>query len=330
MVERILFSGLAVLMAAIWTPDSSTAQTTTQFTSQVNANETMPRLTLPIARENYPVDSFIANEEGHVVLIATIGVDGQMSNARLEASSGHVSLDEASIALANDARLPTPPTNAAGDPVRTDVIVDVIWELPEPVAVARNDSPETNPDGLLQDLSSEFAVAFFRPGADFSGYDKLIIEGPEIAFRDGWRRQHSRATLNDMERIRRERAEWFREVFIAEFTDDGAYQLVDEMGQDVLTVRAGIGELDVVAPFLSSETEPGYSLTAGGTAATLVLELIDSTTGEVLARLFDRRQEASSNFDTRATRYGNERDARGIFGDWAELLRARLDEDHNI
>ncbi len=171
MVERIFISGLAVLMAAIWIPASSTAQTPTQSTSQVNPNETMPRLTLPVRPENYPSDSFIANEEGHVVLIASIGVDGQMSNARLEASSGHVSLDEASIALANAARLPVPPTNAAGDSVSADVIVDVIWELPESIAVARNDSPEANPDGLVQDPTSEFAVAFFRPGADFSGYD---------------------------------------------------------------------------------------------------------------------------------------------------------------
>ncbi len=133
-----------------------------------------------------------------------------------------------------------------------------------------------------------------------------------------------------MERIRRERADWFREVFIAEFTDDGAYQRVDEMEQDVLIIRIGIGELDVVAPFLSSETEPGYSLSAGGTVATLVLELIDSTSGEVLARMFDRRQEASSGFDSPTPRYSNEKDARVIFSRWAEFLRARLDEDHKI
>ena len=104
-------------------------------------------------------------------------------------------------------------------------------------------------------------------------------------------------------------------------------QLVDEAGDDVLTIRAGIGDLDVGAPFLAGETGPGYSIAAGGMAATLVLELFDSASGEVLARLFDPQTYSTGNFETPSTRYTNERDARIIFRDWAEMLRARLDED---
>ena len=318
--ERYFVGGLVFAMAMALSAAFSNAQPV--------ANEAMPRLTLPVAPENYPAASYFANEEGHVVLVATIGVDGQMSNARLETSSGYTALDEASIALANDARLPTPATNAAGEPVSVDVLVDVVWELPaEPNVAAQNDSPGSAQERLRLDPSSEFAIAYFDPDADFTRYDKLIFEGPEIAFREGWRRQHHGATPGDMEQIRRERAQWFRDVFIAEFQDEGGYQFVDEAGENVLLIRAGIGDLDVAAPILASNTAPGYSIAVGGTTATLVLELFDAARGEVLARVFDRQQSASAGIDSRATRFSNENDARIIFTGWAEILRARLDED---
>ncbi|MFT5489201.1 MAG: TonB family protein [Alphaproteobacteria bacterium] len=90
----------------------------------------LPRMALPVAPESYPVEAMIATEEGSVVLRATIGMDGQMSNAHVESSSGHARLDEVSVALANESRLSTPPTNAAGEPVSVDVLIDVNWELP--------------------------------------------------------------------------------------------------------------------------------------------------------------------------------------------------------
>ena len=318
MISRFFFVGLMSLMAMIFSPAYSAAQP--------NSEDATPRLTLPIAPGNYPVDSLVANEEGHVVLIATIGADGQMSNARLEQSSGYSKLDEASITLANEARLSTPPTNAAGEPVSVEVFVDMVWELPAEPSVAAGSAAGSTQDRLQLDPSSDFAMAYFKPDVDFSRYNKIIIEGPEVAFRDGWRLQHGRATINDMERIRRECAGWFRDEFIAELQDEGGFQFVDEAGEAVLLIRAGIGELDVIAPFLTSNFDPGYSLAESGTTATLVLELFDSVSGEILARVFDRQQSASANFDMQVTRYSNEKDARDIFGGWAEILHARLGE----
>ncbi len=318
MIKRFLFVGLMSLMTMIWSPAYSAAQP--------NAEDATPRLTLPVEPGNYPVDSLVANEEGHAVLIATIGADGQMSDARIEQSSGYSRLDEASITLANEARLSTPPTNAAGEPVSVEVFVDIVWELPAEPSVAAGSAAGSTQEQLQLDPSSDFAIAYFKPSADFTRYDKIIIDGPEVAFREGWRLQHGQATLNDMDRIRRECAEWFRETFIAELQDEAGFQFVDEAGEDVLLIRAGIGELDVIAPFLASNFDPGYSLAQSGTTATLVLELFDSVRGEVLARVFDRQQSSSANFDMQVTRYGNEKDARDIFGGWAEILHARLSE----
>ena len=132
MFERLIAGGFAFLMAMILSAEMASAQSpSAQSTSaQSEAKESLPRLPLPIAPENYPVESLIANEQGSVVLRANIGTDGQLSDAQVQTSSGHSHLDEASIFLANDARLPTPPTNAEGEPVSVDVFVDLEWNLP--------------------------------------------------------------------------------------------------------------------------------------------------------------------------------------------------------
>jgi TonB family protein len=311
MIKYFFVVGLVSLMAMTWSPAFLAAQP--------NSQAAMPRLALPVEPGSYPAESIVANEAGNVVLIATIGVDGQMSNAWVESSSGHSRLDEASITLANEARLSTPPTNAAGEPVSVEVFVDIVWELPPDTSGAAQNDLELDP-------SSDFAVAYFKPDADFTGYDSLIIDGPEVAFREGWRLQHVQATSFDMERIRRDRAQWFLDVFNSELHDEGGFQFVDEAGENVLLIRAGIGELDVIAPFLASNFDPGYSVAQSGTTATLVMELFDSSSGEVLARVFDRQQSTNANFTTQVTRASNQKDARDIFTGWAELLRARLVE----
>jgi TonB family protein len=311
MIKRFFVFGIVSLMAMTSSPAISAAQP--------NSQAAMPRLALPVEPGNYPDESLVASEEGSVVLIATIGVDGQMSNARVESSSGHSRLDEASIILANEARLSTPPTNAAGEPVSVEVFVDIVWELPPDTSVAAQNDLELDP-------SSAFAVAYFKPDVDFAGYDSLIIDLPEVAFREGWRLQHGQATSFDMERIRRDCAQWFLDVFTSELQDEGGFQFVDEAGENVLLIRAGIGELDVIAPFLASTFDPGYSIAQSGTTATLVLELFDSSSGETLARVFDRQQSSSANFSAVVTRASNQKDARDIFAGWAELLHARLVE----
>jgi hypothetical protein len=186
-------------------------------------------------------------------------------------------------------------------------------------------------DGLQLVPSGDFAVAYFRSDSDFSGYDKIILEEPKVAFREGWRRQHRDATINDMEQIRRERAEWFLDVFIRALRDEEGYQVVDEAGEEVLLIRAGIGDLDILVPAFTTDTRSDYLLSGSlnehaesGTTATLVLELVDSVSGEVLARVFDRQHATSADFSPAATRFSNERDARNIFTGWAESLRSLI------
>jgi TonB family protein len=87
-------------------------------------------MALPVTPRDYPANAIIENLEGDAVVRATIGADGQISNARIETSSGHALLDSASVALADSSRLSTPPVNAAGEAVSVDVLIDVACDLP--------------------------------------------------------------------------------------------------------------------------------------------------------------------------------------------------------
>ena len=78
---------------------------------------------------------------------------------------------------------------------------------------------------------------------------------------------------------------------------------------------------------LSSIPTRTYTATTG--AATLLLELFDSTTGQILGRAVDRRTAGrSSGFATRSNRVTNRGDARREFRAWADQLVEFLDQHY--
>jgi hypothetical protein len=106
--------------------------------------------------------------------------------------------------------------------------------------------------------------------------------------------------------------------------DDG-YEVVDVADYDVLVLRPAIIDLDITA---TDTRSAGRSRTATATAgsATLVLELFDSVSGQIIARAADRQRVRSRGgrvaFSNRIT---NVAEARRMFGSWADILRERLD-----
>jgi hypothetical protein len=196
-------------------------------------------------------------------------------------------------------------------------------------ADAQQGYPQSTPAGLQLIPNSQFAVAYVRPGVDFSNYTKVMILDPEIAFKRTWRSQHRDVGSNDMSRIRRELAALLSEVFSNELQNNGGFEVVSDAGEDVLIIRPGIVDLDVEAPF----TGQGYSFTTSAGAATLTLDIFDSVSGEVLAQAADRQVarhamgagSGPNNFQ-RATRVSNRLDAERVLTYWAQNLREALEE----
>lgn len=188
-------------------------------------------------------------------------------------------------------------------------------------------------DGLQKIKVKGLDLAYARPGASLAGYDKLIIDPVEVAFRKDWdpTRTGSRTKLDPKEResIRSGVATIVQEEFAKEIGKGGTYQVVTEAGPDVLRLRASIADLYVNAPdTMSPGRSRTYTVSAG--EMTLVAELVDSESGQVIARVVDRRESQGTGMMTLTNSVVNRQEAGIIASSWARILRKRLDAAHGI
>ena len=200
--------------------------------------------------------------------------------------------------------------------------------------LAEEKVPEVTHDGLHLVPDSKVAIAWVRPDAELDGYDKFMIGEVEVAFRQNWLRDHKRqniysVTPKDMEKIKQAAAELFREVFVRELEADGGYPVVDAADAGVLRLRPAMVDLDVAAP--DTGRQPGRMrtfVTSAGSAA-LFLEIYDSVSGEILARVLDRQAARGAGHVMHyADKVTNRNEAEKILAGWAGLLRRRFDEIH--
>ncbi|HSE13677.1 MAG TPA: DUF3313 family protein [Rudaea sp.] len=171
-------------------------------------------------------------------------------------------------------------------------------------------------------------VVYARPGATLAGYRKVMLAPISVAFQRNWEKQPvpgSRIPISakDSQRIREQLSALVREEFIKELSD-GGYQLADAADEDVLDLNMSIIELRVAAPDIKTAGRVDtYAVSAG--EMTLVADLRDSVTGDIVMRIFDRG-EAHENFRAqRITRVENEAEARHLANGWAKAMRRELD-----
>lgn len=160
--------------------------------------------------------------------------------------------------------------------------------------LAAQDTPKGSYDGLIEVKSSRFDDAFLLPGADFRGYDKVMLDGADVAFRKDWlrnmnnsRQLSGRVSEADAKKILSLVKADTGEIFAKAFAK-GGYTVVAAPGERVLRVTPAVTNLYVNAPDTMSAGRTMTFTTEAG-EATLVLELRDSLTNALLARVVDRR-----------------------------------------
>ena len=198
------------------------------------------------------------------------------------------------------------------------------------------DPPETTHDGLVLIPDSKADIAYKLPEADLSGYNKVVILEPLIAFRKDWQKDQNRNTRSsggrvgdgDMERM----ISRGKGLFIDAFTDvleDGGYEVVSGAGEDVLLVRPAIINLDVAAPDLNTAGR-NRTYVASAIAATIYVELFDSVTSQIIARASDSRVARSNSSSWSMNMGGSSIENRQLASRtikyWAGLLKDALDE----
>ena len=219
--------------------------------------------------------------------------------------------------------------------VTTAIALALTLTPQQDLRAADDDIPEFTHDGLQRAIDSKAALAYIKPNADLSVYSRFMILDCYVAFKKDWQkdfnREHrslsGRVTDADMERIRSDMAELFREVFVEELTENDGYEITDEPAGDVLLIRPAIIDLEATAPDTQGAAR-SYTFVDSAGAATLFIELYDSVSGEILARAVDRKADRSHGSMQWATRSSGRADARRILRTWAGWLRERMDEVH--
>ncbi len=185
-------------------------------------------------------------------------------------------------------------------------------------------------DGLVRQPNTRLDAVFVKPDAEVVAYRNVLLDPVQVSFARNWERDRGgRSGLNrldaaDLAAIQSSLADLVREG-VREELARGGYQLVDTAGPDTLRVTAAIVDLYITAP----DTMPAgrtRTYTANTGRMTLVAELRDSTTGELLARAVDARSGRTSGTWTVTNRVTNTADARRAIQVWATALRRALDD----
>ncbi len=195
-------------------------------------------------------------------------------------------------------------------------------------ATLRTDELMTH-DGLYPVDNPRADAAWARPDADITGYTKIMLEGVGVEFRPGARSRVNRATsASDYYVVTPERKQRLKEVFAERFREELAksthFTLVNEAGPDVLLIKGGL--IDVVS-YVPPEQGGRYEIFLERIGeATLILEIRDSISEAIIARVVDRRaaENVSRDFQ-RANRATNTAEVRRLAGIWARILREQLD-----
>lgn len=183
-------------------------------------------------------------------------------------------------------------------------------------------------DGLRKIDIKNVDVAYALPGATLAGYKTVMIQPIGVRFHKSFKPTvpGSRRGLSsgELQKIRDDVAECIHDAFVEELKK-GGYSIVSEPGPEVLRVQASIINLYVTAPDVPTAGRVRvYTVSAG--EMTLLAELADSETGEIMVRMLDRYQAHSpGNFRFSNTFY-NAVEARNAASGWAKTLRGELDK----
>jgi hypothetical protein len=193
------------------------------------------------------------------------------------------------------------------------------------------DAPPASWDGLVLVPSKKIKFVYLAPGADFRTYTKVMLDPTEIAFDEKWLRDYNnsasfshRISGNDIANKMKDGVKGASAIFAKAYTD-GGYPVVTEAGPDVLRVSTAIINIQVAAPDLQSANSRVFSNSDAAGAATFVIEVRDSQSGQLLGRAVDPRLAGDNGF-MRRNAVTNWSDFSELAKAWAKISVAGLDE----
>ena len=196
---------------------------------------------------------------------------------------------------------------------------------------------EVTVDGLHRIKHSGFRYAWLKPEAALGSYDQILLRNPEVAYKREPRRSRPGSSTGNFALSDPQMANFKRfltEAFEGEFAKSEFYSLSEAPGHQVLVIEPAIIDLVVNVPTRPRPVSDTV-FTTSTAVMTLVMQLRDSESGEILARIAERREARAPGRDGANTLYWSnsvtDADAvRRTFRRWARILREKLDRIHEV
>lgn len=203
-----------------------------------------------------------------------------------------------------------------------------------PPALQTGPDAERTFDGLVRVDNSRFQDAWADPEVDFGQYNKVMPGGARFEFRavskTAGRTSLSRGSQSEFwisDANRDKLVDTVSGVFNEELSKAQGWKSAAEAGPDVLIIRGAL--LDIVSFVPPEMIGRGEVYLSSVGEATLVVEGIDSMSGEVVFRAVDRRSiESGGDMMTRANTVSTWAEVRRWARRYATRLREGLESVH--
>jgi hypothetical protein len=197
--------------------------------------------------------------------------------------------------------------------------------------VSATDLP-TNWDGMVEVKAQKLAAVYLLPNANFSAYTQVMLDPSQVAVQKNWAQNYNSQTIGLANRVTdsevqqgiAEAETGLNKIFAQTFAKEG-YQVVTAPGPNVARVSVAILDLTVTAPDVGTGFGMNYAVDAG--EATLVVEVRDSVTNQLLGRGLDRRDAGADDGDGfPRNSVTNRDDFMQLFQTWANIAAKGLSE----
>jgi hypothetical protein len=162
---------------------------------------------------------------------------------------------------------------------------------------------------------------FLRPGADFSRYSAIMLDPTEVSFRKNWQSNLNRSrpgllkvTDADVRRAINGGQAELKSTFEKRFRETG-FQIVSAPAENALRVFVAVANVEVAAPEMRTASSSA-SISQETGSGTLIIEVRDSLSGELLGRAVDHGL-VGDNLMTLRTAASNRAEFQRLFDEWA-------------
>ena len=119
---------LATALALAFAAGSTSAGAKAPGPARASIPSGLPSL---FSHDDYPLEALQNDEQGTVVFVASVGVDGGITGCAIESSSGSPTLDSTTCRLVTERARFTPARDAKGKPIPDTFRSRITWRLPK-------------------------------------------------------------------------------------------------------------------------------------------------------------------------------------------------------